>query len=115
MCGYLSVPLTNLFINIIDSFRGSRLTEKCAFWLFCVCMAVTDHFSSVVMSKSFIIYFYPFCHPTMSAKTSCFRAVRPLRSSVRSSGQIFFTTISHERLSNLNETYSEYSIALLMT
>jgi len=47
-------------------------------------------------------------HPAMSAKTLCFQAVRPF---IRSSRQILLPWYLVTGLSNLDETYREYSLA----
>ena len=56
------------------------------------------------------MYFYAFAHD-MTAKALCFRTVRPHCSFVRSPEQILLPRYLMNGLSNLDETYSEYSIA----
>ena len=48
--------------------------------------------------------------PAASAKPLCFRAVRPQRSFVRSSGQIMLLPYLMNGFSNLDETYRKYSV-----
>jgi len=53
------------------------------------------------------------CHPTLSVKALCIRAARPPRPCIRSFfclDRSCYKDISYG-LSNLDETYSEYSVA----
>ena len=66
--------------------------------------------SNVYTASKKLPFFLCLRHPTMSAKALCFQAVLSV-SFVRSSGQISFPLYLMNGLNNLDETFTEYSIA----
>ena len=78
---------------------------------------MTVHNDTNTRVKGSVTWDFYFCvcfmssRPTMSAKALCFRAVRSLRSFVRSSGQMLLSRYLINSLSNLNQTFRGHSIA----
>jgi len=70
--------------------------------------------SSAIYSLVLFVFLLCFCQLTVSLKALCFLSVRPLRLSAYSSGQILLTGYLMNSSSSLDETYSKYSLVVVV-